>query len=156
MDYLRTLLIVTWYRNTFGYRHFLPAYKSKKNISRICDKFICIYKSHNSLKSNCAFIKFCYTQWVDYIFAVRIKANNILRKSRVCFHKYVYVKVTTSCLPNLSNIFFSCTCWKFKQLSNLVTHPLHYRNCERTLNTAAILVSRKKYTDCLSQKYIFG
>ena len=156
MDYLRTLLIVTWYRNTFEYRHFLPAYKSKKKNQSDLRQNIYIYQSHNSLKSNYAFIKFCYTQWLDYIFAVRIKANNILRKSRVCFHKYVYVKVTTSYLPNLSNIFFSCTCWKFKQLSNLVTHPLDYRNCERTLNTAAILVSRKKYTDCLSQKYIFG
>ena len=111
MEYLRTLLIVTWYRNTFRYRHFLPAYKSKKKSVGFVTKYIYIYiyQSHNSLKSNCAFIKFCYTRWFDYIFAVRIKANNILRKSRVCFHKYVYVKVTTSCLPNLSNIFFSCT-----------------------------------------------
>lgn len=109
MDYLRTLLIVTWYRNTFEYRHFLPAYKSKKKNQSDLRQNIYIYQSHNSLKSNYAFIKFCYTQWLDYIFAVRIKANNILRKSRVCFHKYVYVKVTTSYLPNLSNIFFSCT-----------------------------------------------
>ena len=135
---------------------FYQLTKAKKKSVGFATKYIYIYQSHNSLKSNCAFIKFCYTQWLDYIFAVRIKANNILRKSRVCFHKYVYVKVTTSCLPNHSNIFFSCTCWKFKQLSNLVTHPLDYRNCERTLHKAAILVSRKKHTDCLSQKYIFG
>lgn len=51
---------------------FYQLTKAKTKSVGFATKYIYIYQSHNSLKSNCAFIKFCYTQWLDYIFAVCI------------------------------------------------------------------------------------